>query len=125
MRHDESYLLDILIAAREARQFVSGITRQQFEQSRLHQNAVIKALETVGEAASRVSSETMAANPRVPWSEMKGMRNRLVHGYFEVDVAKVWDTVQRDLPPLIAAIEPLVPPESPDEEKPFPQGLDQ
>ena len=117
MRHDSSYLLDILIASREARQFVSGLTQQQFEQSRLHQNAVIKALETIGEAASRVSSETIAANPGIPWSEMKGMRNRLIHGYFEVDVAKVWDTVQRDLPPLIAAIDPLVPPENPAEEK--------
>jgi uncharacterized protein with HEPN domain len=113
MRRDASYLLDILIAAREARQFVSEITWQQFEQSRLHQNAVIKAFETIGEAASRVSSETMAANPGLPWSEMKGMRNRLIHGYFEVDVTKVWDTVQRDLPPLIAAIEPLVPPGEP------------
>jgi uncharacterized protein with HEPN domain len=125
MRHDSSYLLDILIAAREARQFVSEITRQQFDQSRLHQNAVIKTLETIGEAASRVSSETIAANPGIPWSEMKGMRNRLIHGYFEVDVAKVWDTVQRDLPLLIAAIEPLVPPEKHDEEKPSPKGLDQ
>ncbi len=75
MRRDSSYLLDILIAAREACQFVSGITWQQFEQSRLHQNAVIKALETIGEAASRVSSETMAANPGLPWFEMVGMHN--------------------------------------------------
>jgi len=89
MRRDSSYLLDILIAAREACQFVSGITWQQFEQSRLHQNAVMKALETIGEAAGRVSAETMSENPGLPWSEMKGMRNRLIHGYFEVDMAKI------------------------------------
>lgn len=109
MRRDEAYLLDILIAAREACQFVSDVTWEQFEQSRLHQSAVIKALETIGEAAARVSPEIRAANPGLPWVEMIGMRNRLIHDYFGVDVVKVWDTVQRDLPPLIIAIEILIP----------------
>lgn len=111
MRRDPAYLLDILIAAREALEFVAGVTRDEFERSRLHQRAVVKALEMIGEAARRISAETQAAHPGLSWSDMIGMRNRLVHGYFEVDLKKVWDTVQDDLPPLIAALESIVPPE--------------
>ena len=111
MRDDAGYLLDMLLAARDATSFLAGLTWEQFENSRLHQNAVIKAIEITGEAASRISPQTRAAHPEIPWSEVIGMRHRLVHGYFEVDLQKVWDTVHRDLPLLIAQIEPLVPPE--------------
>ena len=113
MRRDETYLLDILIAARDARDFVSDVTQSQFYASRLHQSAVIKALEVIGEAAARISDEMRQAHPDIPWTDMTGMRNRLVHGYFEVDLGKVWDTIQDDLPTLIALIEPLVPPDEP------------
>ncbi len=113
MRRDQGYLLDILIAARDATLFLSGLTERQFDESRLHQNAVIKALEIIGEAAGRISKETREGHPEIPWTEIIGMRNRLVHGYFEVDLGEVWDTVHRDLPPLIAMIEPLIPPEEP------------
>lgn len=111
MRRDEAYLLDMLIAAREATSLISGLTREQFEESRLHQLAIIKSLEIVGEAAANVSETTRAAHPDVPWPEIIGMRHRLVHAYFEVDMEKVWTTVHTDIPPLINAIEPLVPPE--------------
>ncbi|MDP2897514.1 MAG: DUF86 domain-containing protein [bacterium] len=113
MRRDEAYLLDMLIAARDAASFISGLTREQFEASRLHQLAVMKALETIGEAAANVSEPSRAAHPELQWREIVGMRHRLVHGYFEVDLEKVWDTVQTDIPTLINAIEPLLPPEEP------------
>ncbi len=113
MRRDEGYLLDILIAARDARLFLSGLTRRQFDESRLHQNAVIKALEIIGEAAGRISKETREGHPEIPWTEIIGMRNCLVHGYFDVNLGEVWDTVHHDLPPLITMIEPLIPPEEP------------
>lgn len=111
MRDDAAYLLDILIAARDELSFVLGLTWEQFEESRLHQNAVIKTIEIIGEAAGRLSNETKTTHAEIPWAEIIGMRHRLVHGYFEVNVRYVWDTVQRDLQPLIALIEPLVPPE--------------
>jgi len=85
--------------------------REQFQSSRMHQLAVLKALETVGEAAARLSEQARAAHPEIPWREIIGMRHRLVHGYFEVDLDKVWDTVREDLPPLIASLEMIVPPE--------------
>ena len=111
MRRDEAFLLDMLIAARDAVNFASKLARDEFRESRLHQQAIAKALETVGEAAARVSEETRKASPDIPWRDVIGMRNRLVHGYFDLDLDKVWETVQSDLSPLIAALEPLVPPE--------------
>ena len=111
MRRDDAYLLDILIAARKALSFVEDMTWEAFEASELHQNAVMRALETIGEAARLVSQSTKDAHPGIPWEQMIGMRHRLIHEYFRVDVATVWDTIQNDLPELIALVEPLVPPE--------------
>ncbi len=111
MRRDEAFLLDMLLAARDAVAFVAGLTLQQFERNRLHQHAVLKAIEIVGEAASRIGPDTRRAHPEIPWPELIGMRNRLVHAYFDIDVGIVWDTVQNNLPALIARLEPLVPPE--------------
>ena len=65
----------------------------------------------IGEAASRISEETRARHPNIPWTQIIGMRNRIVHGYFAIRLDRVWQTVQDDLPPLIAQLEALVPPE--------------
>ncbi len=111
MRRDEAYLLDILIAARKARKFLEDVSWEAFQQSELHQNAVIRSLEIIGEAARLVSDSARDAHPEVPWEEMIGMRNRLLHEYFRINVQTVWDTVQNDLPNLIRLIEPLVPPD--------------
>lgn len=111
MRHDDAYLLDMLLAAREAGKFTDGLTFTEFKQNRMAQLAILKAVEVVGEAASQVSTEGKQAHPEIPWDKIIGMRNRLVHGYFNVNLERVWKTVQQDLPLLIALLEPLVPPE--------------
>jgi len=87
------------------------MTWEGFQQSELHQNAVMRPLEIIGEAARLVSQQTRQAHPEIPWEQMIGMRNRLIHEYFRVNLKTVWETVQNDLPRLIALIEPLVPPE--------------
>ena len=102
----------MLLLAREAVEFGSGQTFAEFERDRIAQLAVLKAVEIVGEAASRVSADTQEAHPGIPWPRVIGMRNRLVHAYFEVNLERVWDTVQRDIPALISQFEPLVPPEA-------------
>ena len=112
MRRDDAYLLDMLLAAQDAVEFASGLTFPQFERSRLHQNAILKAIEVVGEAAARISQEARQAHSEIPWPEIIGMRNRLVHAYFEVNLERVWETVRQDIPRLIPLIEPLVPPEA-------------
>ncbi len=111
-RDEDAYLLDMLLAARDGVRFAQGLTFGQFERSRLRQYAVLKAVEIIGEAAAHISAETKKTHADLPWTDIIGMRNRLVHGYFEVDTGRVWETVQDDLPRLISQIEPLVPPET-------------
>ena len=112
MERDGAYLLDMLLAARDAVGFAGRVTYSQFENSRLHQNAILKAVEIVGEAASHVSSSMRESQPDIPWREIVGMRNRLVRVYFDVDIGLVWRTVQEDLPALVAQLERIVPPDS-------------
>lgn len=111
MRRDDAYLLDILIAARKALKFVEGIDRNEFEENELIQNAVMRPLEIIGEASAKISKEFRKAHPEIPWREMVGIRNRLVHEYFRINFGVVWDTIHKDLPKLIEIIEPLVPKE--------------
>lgn len=111
MWRDDALLLDMLVAARNARRFVADVDVDVFETSPLHQNAVMRVLEVIGEAAGKISRATRDAHPEIPWGDIVGMRNRLIHEYFKVDVRKVWDTVQSDIPQLIAALEPVVPPD--------------
>ncbi len=113
MWRDQAYLLDILIAARQARAFAAGLTWERFEQSPLHQHAVMRTLEIIGEAARKISKDTKEACLEIPWTDLSGMRHRLVHEYFRIDLQQVWKTVQSDIPRLIALVEPLVPPEKP------------
>ena len=99
MRRDDAYLLDMLLAARDAVEFAANLTFPQFKSSRLHQNAILKSMETIGEAASRLSSGTKDAHPEIAWHAVIGMRNRLVHEYFHVNLDIIWQTIQEDLPP--------------------------
>jgi len=108
MRHENALLLDMLLAAREAQEFARGATLSDFRQDRTLQLAIVKAVEIVGEAASRISTETRELNPDIPWADIVGMRNRLVHGYFDINLVRVWETVEQDIPRLIQQLEGLV-----------------
>jgi uncharacterized protein with HEPN domain len=110
MPRDTAYLLDILEAARLAAAYVSAKTKEEFLRDTQCQDAVIRRLEIIGEAARRISEETRARLPHLPWSAMINMRNLMIHEYDHVDLAVVWDTVQNYLPTLIQSIAPLVPP---------------
>jgi uncharacterized protein with HEPN domain len=111
MWRDEAYLLDMLLAARDVRRFTHGLDWQDFAHDRILQNAVMHLIQTIGEAARKISPEFRAAHPAIPWTEVIGMRHRLVHEYFRIIPEKVWEVVRHDVEPLIAALEPLVPPE--------------
>ena len=106
---DAALLLAMLIAARDARSFVEGLDEAAFFASRLHQNAVIRSLEVVGEAAGKISEATQAAHPEIPWRDITGMRHRLIHGYGEVRLDVVWMVVRERLDPLIAQLMHLIP----------------
>jgi uncharacterized protein with HEPN domain len=109
---DAALLLDMLLAARDAQGFVQGLDEAAFLGSRLHQNAVIRSLVVIGEAAAKVSPAVRAAHPEIPWREVTGMRHRLIHDYGEVRLAIVWTVVRDHLGPLIAKLTALVPGES-------------
>jgi uncharacterized protein with HEPN domain len=106
---DAALLLDMLIAAQDAQGFVSALDKGAFLASRLHQSAVIRSLEIIGEAAGNVSAATQAAYPEIPWREITAMRHQLIHGYADVNLDRVWDTVQGHLAPLIAILRRVVP----------------
>lgn len=113
MQRDDAHLLDILQSARLARQYVEGLDRESFMREPQVQDAVIRRLEIIGEAARRVSDETRMNLPGLPWREMIGMRNRLIHQYDFVSLAIVWEVTQDDLPPLIVALTAVLPPDKP------------
>lgn len=112
MSRDDALVLDILIASEDAQSFVQGMDFTAFEASRLHQNAVIRSLEVIGEAAGKLSAEFTATYPDLPWRQITNMRHRHIHAYNEVRLDIVWAVTQRDLPRLIAVLKPLIPPNS-------------
>lgn len=98
----------MLDAAREAQSFVAGVERTELDHNRLLVLALIRLIETIGEAASQVSGEGHREIQTLPWAEINGMRNRLIHAYFDVDLDRIWDTVVDDLPPLVQVLESVV-----------------
>ncbi len=104
----ESRLFDYLDhmrqAAIDACRFVEGLTEDEFLQDKRTQQAAIMSLIIIGEAATKVMDGYAGfteAHPQVPWRSMRGMRNRIAHGYFDINLAVVWDTVQAALPDLL------------------------
>jgi uncharacterized protein with HEPN domain len=99
----DEYLSHMLDAARLAREYVQGAGKDEFLKDRRTQQAVVLNLVTIGEAAARIVNEYgefATAHPEIPWAQMRGMRNRMAHGYFDIDLNIVWDTVQTSLPQL-------------------------
>jgi uncharacterized protein with HEPN domain len=101
-------LADMLDYAANAKRFCDGKLWSDFQSDELLQLALIRALEVVGEAAQRISPADRQAWPTIPWNQIVGMRNRLVHGYEQVNLHLIWDTVQGDLPPLIVACRAVI-----------------
>jgi len=95
-------------AAQEAVGYARGRTREDLETDRPLTHSLVRCLEIIGEASNRVSPECRKANPRIQWDDMVGMRNRLIHAYFDVDLNIVWRTVNEELPQLIAELEPIL-----------------
>ncbi len=91
----------IIDASERALRIAKGRQRFDLDQDDMLGLALVRLLEIVGEAAWGVSEGLRSRYPEIPWSDMTGMRNRLIHGYFEVNLDIVWDTVTVELPPLI------------------------
>jgi uncharacterized protein with HEPN domain len=94
--------------AGEAVNMIAGKAPEDLGKERMLELALIRLVEVIGEAAARVSEAGQAKYPEIPWREVIGMRNRLIHGYDSVDLSVLWDTVELDLPPLIAQLEKIL-----------------
>ncbi len=101
---DRIRLRHMLDHATEAMQMASGRERTDLDTDRQLNLSLVRLREIVGEAATRVSEPTRRIHPEIAWQEIAGLRNRLVHGYDEVDFDILWDIIQLDLPHLIAAL---------------------
>lgn len=98
------FLEDILDAISKVEDFVTGMTFEEFVDDDKTAFAVVRALEIIGEASARIPREIRDVHSGVPWREMIGIRNKLAHGYFGVDLRIVWNTVMDDLPNLAPVI---------------------
>jgi uncharacterized protein with HEPN domain len=111
MRSNDAYLLDMLLAARKIKKFAYGLTLEMLKDSEIHQSAIIREFQVIGDAAKQVSDDVKSAHPEIAWSAIAGMRNRLVHEYFRVNYEILWDAIENDISPLIAQLEVIVPPQ--------------
>jgi len=111
-RSQAKRLRHMLEHAREAVSLVEGKTRADLESTRLLQLGLVRLVEIIGEAAARAPKEITAQHPEIPWTDVVGMRNKLIHGYDTVDLEILGDTVKNELPELIRALQKIVPPEA-------------
>lgn len=105
MERDQQSLLDMLQSARIAVGYISGRSQTELETDLQLQDAIIRRLFIIGEAARRISDATRKTLPNIPWIAINGMRNRLAHEYDEIDLDVVWDTIVVSLPILIIELE--------------------
>jgi|SRR5882672_4485037 len=108
MRDDDRVRLAHMIDAADAiAGFMGGRDRSDLDADRMLLFAVVHAIEVIGEAAANVSDETRRLAPEIPWTAIVGMRNRLIHGYFDIDTSIVWKTVSVEIPALVAKLRVL------------------
>ncbi len=101
----------LLAHMRECLQRIQEYTagdRARFESSRLVQDATVRNLQTLAESSQRLSSDIQGTEPRIPWRELAGFRNVIVHGYLGMDIAAVWLVIEQDLPALAAAVDRMI-----------------
>ncbi len=105
MKHDELYVTHILDAIATIEQYLHGVPREAFLNNRLLQDGVVRELEIIGEASKQLANAFRVKFLHIPWADITGMRDKLVHEYFGVDLELVWKTVKEDLPVLKNALQ--------------------
>src|SRR5438270_174394 len=112
--HDDAVSLrQMLEHSREAAALVKQQARADLDRDRVLSLALVQLCQILGEAAGRVSEPCRQQHPGIPWAQIIALRNRLIHGYDAIDLDILWQILTGDLPPLIAALEAIVPPTNP------------
>jgi uncharacterized protein with HEPN domain len=111
-RRDSQYLADIQEAMQRVLEYTQGLSFDAFMEQRMAQDAVLRNLQVIGEATKKLSDDLCATQPNVPWQDMAGLRDRIVHDYFGIDYEIVWDVIENDLPALLPVIEAILHEES-------------
>jgi uncharacterized protein with HEPN domain len=106
---DAAWLVDMVIACNKIERFVRGVDGTAFLSDELRQEAVLRQLTILGEAAKNISSEFRAVHPEIPWQDMARFRDLVVHRYRRLQLAKVWEIVTEDVAALKRHLAPLVP----------------
>ena len=102
------YLQDIVAAIDRIESYVQDTTRFQFEADRMRFDAVVRNLEIIGEAVKRVPDSIRENYPNVAWRQIAGLRDRLIHAYFDIDIDIIWDVVQSELPILKSEVQRII-----------------
>jgi len=104
---DQVRLRHMIDAAQSALRFVLGRERSELDTNQMLLFALVRAIEIVGEAASKISEETRAAHGAITWKAIIGMRNRLIHAYFEINTETVWETATTEIPAVLPQLQAL------------------
>jgi len=110
MRRDTDHLADIIAAGRAIQSYAAGISRELFDEEPMRQDAVLRQITIIGEAVGRLSEDFRLAHAEIPWRDIIGMRNIVVHAYDRVDVDELWRVVHRDVADLLGSVTLLLPP---------------
>ena len=107
-RDYRDYLQDILDAVNDIESFVDNMTYEEFIKDRKTLNAVVRSIEIIGEASKNIPETMKAKHKELPWKQMTGMRDKLIHAYFGVDVETLWKAVKENIPPLKQSIQQML-----------------
>lgn len=111
-RNDETFVSDILIAAQSIAEYMHGVSRATFDRKAEKRDAIIRQVGIVGEAASKLSAAFRATHESIPWRNIIGMRNIVIHQYWEVDLDLVWTTAKKFVPELAKSLGPIAAPKT-------------
>jgi len=107
-RDDSVYLNHILDAISRVEEYIRGIKYEDFKKNYLIQDGIIRQIQIIGEATKRLSEEIKSKHLDIPWKDITGMRDKLVHDYFGVDLDAVWDTVEKDVPEMKSKLKSII-----------------